>query len=263
MALRSRPTVSDVGSTSAAPSDSRAASRSDAGVRPQLRVREKLRRQADGTALTAFRRECGRVQLIAGEIQGTARPEGAWDLQALDEVRQIGNGPERPQPSTGGAVDADLLGQPNERRIDLELKERRARGRAAESRRPPIENHCREAHRRRRFGNERARDAGADDDHVGPHRRGKCACREGGFGVVRPNRHAAVEIANLCDKVGQAASDRGCARSRIIQTARSCRRSPSLRPRSNETAKLTVVVSIGSNRARWRIGTQCFGQVLG
>ena len=75
-------------------------------VRPQFRVREKLRRQADGSPLMAFRRKCSRIQLIACEIQGTARPEGACNLQALDEVPQIGNGPEGPQPSTGGAVDA-------------------------------------------------------------------------------------------------------------------------------------------------------------
>jgi hypothetical protein len=86
----SRPIVSAVGSTSAAPPDSKAASRS----RPRRPSAARETPTADGAPLTAF----GRIQLIGGEIQGAARSESAWNEQALDDVRQIGDGPIRPQP---------------------------------------------------------------------------------------------------------------------------------------------------------------------
>jgi len=141
----------------------------------------------------------GRPEHVARQIEGTPLREIARDLQAPHDVRQIADCAKRALPDAACLLEPDLIGEPDQRRVDLELQQGCAGSGAAVSRRPAVDHDRRQPACGGGFCDQRARDACADDHHIDFDGRELLLDGDRNLAIGRPNRRARAQVALLRD----------------------------------------------------------------
>ena len=134
----------------------------------ELAGRQELALDAGPQAQPEFLPEVRRVEFVPGEEQAGTPAEVTGVAEVCGEVADRADGCHAAAVDGRGRVEAQPLLELQHGRVDFPLEERRARRRAAASRKVAVDENDVPAFAREALGGEGTGDAGTDDDDVGP-----------------------------------------------------------------------------------------------